>query len=191
MFTSYIIPNIHCLWATKRRRRRQSAQTTLAMLQENSCLLQQLLTTATNAVDIVWQWYCVQQLSRELHRRTSFRDFFFLLLKSENSHAMNFVKIWQEFMKSWKTNLCLLQVSFPPLASIELFLQIWIKLDFSFPTQPALFCCESQHSPMCLHCFNLTIWHWDFLQASVVCGLLCWAEMCRVMYGCVGRKVQY
>lgn len=53
------------------------------------------------------------------------------------------------------------------------------------------FFCECQHSPMCLHYFNLTNWHWDFLQASVVCGQLCWAEMCRVMCGCVGEDVQY
>lgn len=31
---------------------------------------------------------------------------------------------------------------------------------------------------MCLLYFNLTTWHWDFLQASVVCGLFCWAGSC-------------
>lgn len=32
-----------------------------------------------------------------------------------------------------------------------------IKHSSSLLTQRALFCCESQHSPMCLHYFNLTL----------------------------------
>lgn len=39
--------------------------------------------------------------------------------------------------------------------------------------------------------FNPTIWQRDFLQATVVRGLLCWAEMRGVMCGCVGCNVQY
>lgn len=88
-------------------------------------------------------------------------------------------KSWKFEEKPW--------TSYPSLLW-KLFLQMWIRCHFCFLTQHAPFCCVSQHSPVCLHYFNLTIWHWDFLQASVVCGLLCWAEMCRVMCGCVGRK---
>lgn len=97
----------------------------------------------------------------------------------------------------WEGNVGNLKKSLEPLLlsdfqSLSLLLkpllQMWIRRHFCFLTQHAPFCSVSQHSSVCLHYFNLTIWHWDFLQASIVCGLLCWAEMCRVMCGCVGRK---
>lgn len=82
IFTSYIIPNIHCLWATKRRRRRQSV-----MLKQRC-----KKSAAYQLISIVRQWYCMHN---------NFLGNCNKGLASETE--LRIVMLVPEILKTWKT----------------------------------------------------------------------------------------
>ena len=87
IFTSYIIPNTHGLWATKRRRRRQSVMLKQAMQRCKKSAAYQLIS-------IVRQWYC-------MHNN-------FLGSCNKGLASCSWQKSWsrgKQFVESWKCKI--------------------------------------------------------------------------------------